>query len=773
MVNTQSLCTIFGFAIAASHALAQCTLPLPRAYPVLGGPQAMIVADLDGNGRIDVVPLVHGSSLWPDGPRFELQPDGALIQRGTISVTGTPSSGVAADMNGDGILDLVYSLSANSGSINIARATSPGVFAVPLTTAAGQFPTTVIAVDVTGDGLSDVIARNNSGINLFRNLGAGVLDGGQVILSGSHIGLVAADIDQDGDNDIATLNAGGNSFIRILVNNGDASFIQNPDISTVTSARDVAIADMNNDGKPDIVTAARSNRLVAVHLATSTPLVYDQSVIAAPKNPIAVTVADVNGDGFADVVVANEENQGSISVHLNNGSGALLTATNIGSGPALKDIAAVFAGNNGQPTFVTLGQSGITVHPTLTNGSVIGLGLVNAQSSTLSGVIADMNQDGRPDIVGLGAVGLNVMIRQENGSYATPLTYAVASPGGDSALIARDFNGDGFPDILFFNSAIAESRIALNNGAGGLLAPVSYPGISNFYEVREDDFNGDGQQDYFIRGYQSGQGRFLYSQPGGTLTASLPISVPGLGSTVVVDVDADGRNDFVSVNSNDDFQFNGIIQRTLENGELSPREYFSLPDRAYTIAAGDFDGDSQVDFAVRTETSLFILTLNMQAQPVIIGQYQLSTRPGRLLTADFDGDGHIDVLSLNYASTTIDGGAMHILRGRGDGSFEAPITLPNGYQPVHVSIGDLNIDGHMDLLVASQAGSAVANFSILSGPFFPCRSDFNCDNVVDFFDYADFVQAFAAGTSDADFNQDGVIDLFDYLDFVAAFSLGC
>lgn len=54
-----------------------------------------------------------------------------------------------------------------------------------------------------------------------------------------------------------------------------------------------------------------------------------------------------------------------------------------------------------------------------------------------------------------------------------------------------------------------------------------------------------------------------------------------------------------------------------------------------------------------------------------------------------------------------------------------------------------------------------------------CEADYNGDTVVDFFDYLDFVEVFAAGGSGADFNGDAVVDLFDYLDFVAAFAAGC
>ena len=54
-----------------------------------------------------------------------------------------------------------------------------------------------------------------------------------------------------------------------------------------------------------------------------------------------------------------------------------------------------------------------------------------------------------------------------------------------------------------------------------------------------------------------------------------------------------------------------------------------------------------------------------------------------------------------------------------------------------------------------------------------CAADFNGDATVDFFDYLDFVAAFADSLPGADFNGDGVVDFFDYLDFVAAFAEGC
>lgn len=77
---------------------------------------------------------------------------------------------------------------------------------------------------------------------------------------------------------------------------------------------------------------------------------------------------------------------------------------------------------------------------------------------------------------------------------------------------------------------------------------------------------------------------------------------------------------------------------------------------------------------------------------------------------------------------------------------------------------------YYNFLNNSGTVDAPANLIQLSSP---CLADFNHDAVVDFFDYLDFVAAFASNSITADFNSDGVVDFFDYLDFVQAFSTGC
>jgi hypothetical protein len=78
-------------------------------------------------------------------------------------------------------------------------------------------------------------------------------------------------------------------------------------------------------------------------------------------------------------------------------------------------------------------------------------------------------------------------------------------------------------------------------------------------------------------------------------------------------------------------------------------------------------------------------------------------------------------------------------------------------------------EGQYQLVVTNSCGTGQSATVAVS----LCRADANCDGVVDFFDYLDFVQLFAAGSSQADFNQDQILNLFDYLEFVASFASGC
>ncbi len=123
-------------------------------------------------------------------------------------------------------------------------------------------------------------------------------------------------------------------------------------------------------------------------------------------------------------------------------------------------------------------------------------------------------------------------------------------------------------------------------------------------------------------------------------------------------------------------------------------------------------------------------------------------------------------------------------------SFSAPYTYTGGMLLLTVRHSGNNCGGSGSLDTVGSANCQATGVSSYTqadswyaqGPivmkleFTPpssCPADFNGDEIVDFFDYLDFVDAFSSNAPNADFNGDGIIDFFDYLDFVDAFSLGC
>ena len=98
--------------------------------------------------------------------------------------------------------------------------------------------------------------------------------------------------------------------------------------------------------------------------------------------------------------------------------------------------------------------------------------------------------------------------------------------------------------------------------------------------------------------------------------------------------------------------------------------------------------------------------------------------------------------------------------------------LPAGYTSDSYASG-VSSDGTYITVTGDAINSTGGFDAIIWVRPIHCKADVNNDDVVDFFDYLDFVAAFSAGGASADFNRDGVVDFFDYLDFVAEFSSGC
>jgi hypothetical protein len=299
----------------------------------------------------------------------------------------------------------------------------------------------------------------------------------------------------------------------------------------------LAVADLNGDGKPDLIG------FDSVWLGNGDGTFQAPLSFVGPGVTANIAVGDFNGDGIPDLAISGYFvccTTSSVGILFGNGDGSLPPALVVGDFnlDGIADIAFADSGDPGGNLGVVLG---------IGDGAFQPPAYYSLPTASAFIVVADFNADGRADIAIPSTSTIDIFLGNGDGTFKTPLSYASGSVSG---LAARDVNGDGKPDLLYSStpSTTPEIAVAIGKGDGTFQSPSFYPaGTSLSGLVAIADFNGDGKADVVAGASASTPGPFTVLLGNGNGTFQAPIDYNFPGTTLLVsDFNADGRADVVT-----------------------------------------------------------------------------------------------------------------------------------------------------------------------------------------------------------------------------------
>lgn len=675
-------------------------------FPTGDGPSALVTADLNGDGRPDLVVanrnsgdlsvlLGLGDGNFQTGFHF-----GDNLAGGVLA---------AADIDGDGHVDLIAS--DNEGHILVLLADPSLGFDDPERYAVRRLdddlelsaaPLELLTADLNEDGRSDLVVSTNDGIFVLLN-DEGVLGLPQAVASGpGPVSLDVRDIDLDSHLDIVSPN-------RVYFGDGsglswdDTGLLWDPadpllGAATAVSTGNVRVDfDQNNGVFPDdptleVVALTETNKFIHITDVRASRTASALQLAPPPSFPFSpgtvasqVTVADYNGDGVSDIIAV-------VSV------------------PGGVDyLQLVMSGGRGTFGFGPAQQIVTNVHQTP--------------------VVADLDADGVEDILIANTAGELLWRRgrlDEPGTFEAPRPIQVDLDGDGTIAAEETLASLGFaiidddPNVPIRIASIDKgqdtvSLLELQGGsfvvtqtlsAGFNGTPLSAGSQGTLpVEVVAGDVNGDSRVDLVVRyAGNSSLGAttvlWLANDAGEYEQAAGPPfrQFFSMSDLLLQDVDDDGRLDLVFTN-----QFTGELRVQLNLGNQAAPPPGGPPPGGPPGGGPPPGGPSALPQPIFASPVLYRAgTGDYHLTPELAHLTSLDL-PNGVVAADVVGnDGMLDLLTFNVASKS-----LGILAGLGDGRFANPVSLPTPDLAQALAVGHLNGDGFLDVVVLTDSSLCI------------------------------------------------------------------
>lgn len=336
-------------------------------------------------------------------------------------------------------------------------------------------------------------------------------------------------------------------------------------------------------------------------------------------------------------------------------------------------------------------------------------------SSTLTSVCsADFNGDGFLDLALAKKGGSNnVVIDLETGGGNSLGTNFFTVGYNPNSIISADFNNDGKADLATADYGTNTVSVLLNVNTSTVYAAfttsTNFTVGNNPYQVISTDFNNDGFKDLAtINGTSSGSVSILLGNGTGTFGSAINFSVsPYPQSICSADFNNDSKADLAIICQS----YNGTVSVVLGTGtgSFGAATSFTVGNEPMTVISTDFNGDGKADLATANNSSNDVSVLlgmgtgNFNAATSFTVGFSGGTEPYGICTADFNGDGKLDLATADPNTGT----SVSVLLGNGAGSFGDTLLYLSGGGSNYSELlsVDFNNDGKPDLIAVDNTVS--------------------------------------------------------------------
>ncbi|CAF3165707.1 unnamed protein product [Rotaria sp. Silwood2] len=644
-------------------------------------PTSVIVYDFSNDDRLDL--LVNNFN--DDSLLLLTGNDNGTFQRRTTYFTGNksaPKHFSIGDFNNDNRMDIVTA-NYGSDSIGILLAQDNGTFSDVTTyfVGYGSNPWSVAVGDFNDDSHLDVVTANHGsrGLGILLGHGNGTFANATTYYANIivlPILVAIGDLNNDKKLDVVVTDASSDNVV-VLLGHGNGTFLDamTSSLDRYSAPNAVCLVDLNNDTYLDVIVSTLDDSFVGILLGYGNGT-FQKMTKYSPNSRSSIyhiAIADFNNDHQHDFIVTDIAND-EIVIYYGYGNGSFQLgrrySTGFGSSPYA--VTTVKLKNSNQINIVVTlwGKGKVAVLTEYTAAEFANNKTCSTGSAPqpYSVTVGNFNNDSYVDIaiVNSGSDNLDVLFNSGNGTFPTQITYPIGTDLYPQYVLAGDINKDNHLDIVTVNSKGSSISVFMGHGNGTFDIPRVYSSGEDSYPlaVAINDFNNDNRSDLII------------ADPG---TDSIGILL-------------------------------GFHYATFQSQKIYSSQNTRRP---HNIITSDFNNDKYQDIAIAFHLSdnIGILLGYGNGSFSVMMTYSIGngSRPESLTVHDFNNDGQMDIVVVNLGTNDIG-----ILLGYGNGSFATIIKYSTGKNsnPVAIVLTDINNDGRIDIIVAN---SATKNIGILLG----------------------------------------------------------